>query len=328
MLSRGVKRLCTTQKAAPQRLFSAVALEDVNKLPPMDWDDWLMQFPTQARNGIRNTVVNQARSSEATTHFKPDDVPKIDWDFWRSQIKSPDAVDWLQAEYESRDNSNHGLFHYDDLTDEARAELLQDANAKEEVDSIGREAIENGVEKTLAKEAETRLETAEQLSGSATGWLEELYKDKEQIAANIKGYILRSKEMDAAEFPSIFREIEEQRDGGSMQAGQRIGNGVLYMCHVNRAAIRAPNMHDAGIQEEAIQAEEDNLLELEESMKSLGFEFDPEKFKATTVEEFWKRVHAHREELMRTYNYSHVDPQNTNEVQFENVKYHETPGQG
>lgn len=35
-----------------------------------------------------------------------------------ARVIGVEAVDWLQAEYEAIDNSNYGLFHYDDLTDE------------------------------------------------------------------------------------------------------------------------------------------------------------------------------------------------------------------
>lgn len=330
MLPRSARRLCT-HRLPPRRLFSQVAVAQDNQLPRVDWEDWLLQYPRQVRDNARTTVVNPSRASEATTAFNPTEVPKIDWEDWRKRIRSPEAVDWLQAEYEAIDNSNYGLFHYDDLTDEARAALLSSGENSAEVESVGREAIENGVQKTLEEQANTRLETAEKLSEHATKWLEEVYKDKEQIDAQIKGYLVRSPDMDYAEYPSVHRELEEWFMGNSAGGTGSVatyGASPLVSAKFQRQAIRSPYMHDAGIQEEAIEAEEDNLLEIEESMKNMGFEFDPEKFKDEAAKDFWKGVHEHREEMWANFNKDYVNPANQSGRQFEDTKYYETPGAG
>lgn len=65
------------------------------------------------------------------------------------------VVDWLKAEFEAVDNSYYGVFYTDDLTDESRAELIQSDSA--EVNSLGKDAIENGLETTLKNEATFRV---------------------------------------------------------------------------------------------------------------------------------------------------------------------------
>merc|ERR1711916_289577 len=112
------------------RNFSTKPVQEI-KLPQMDWDDWIEQYPSFARREAE-LFKKKCIDEESAYSFKSNSLDKIDWDYWNSVIKTPGLVATIRKNYEAVDNSDYGSFYFDNLTDEARSELLADGSPYEQ----------------------------------------------------------------------------------------------------------------------------------------------------------------------------------------------------
>jgi len=304
-LARASARCGLHQKS---RAFSAHAMVE---LPKVDWDDWLEQFADVSREAALQNVVTPLRAEEGKTLFNPKDLVEVDFEEWKKVIKSPGVVELLQAEYDATDCGNYGEYWTDDLTPEARQSLIDKKD--DEITLLGVDKVEAGMKKTFDQNAKEALSKAAEKAQAATHWLEELYKDKEQLEAEIRNFSTRTPLMEFAEHPEMARECDEFMQGvpeglnGALQPWDFVQLSEIEKDLTN------PERHDDIIEARALRESEATLEEMQDEMELLGIDFDVDSFCKGKREIFDSEIAGLRDHVRDTYNVNTDEREPTHE---------------
>ncbi|MES1908610.1 MAG: hypothetical protein MHM6MM_001512 [Cercozoa sp. M6MM] len=180
------------RKAASRNLASVAALEPVQK-PAFNWNQILSLLPAKDPQMVKlKAMRDEIEQGFADANFAPSTIPAINWESWEQKIKTPGVVAAVRTVLEAQkfEPGEAGRFEWEKYKPQ----------------------FKDPEKLTQAQEAELEkfdLDTVREQGVLAQDMLEAYEHDHAQLDDFVRGYHLRTPDMDLAEFPELAEMLEE-----------------------------------------------------------------------------------------------------------------------